>query len=701
MNTHPDSLQTILRPRSIAIIGASDNRNKVGGRPLHYLTRFGYGGRIFPVNPGRSEVQGVRTYPSIDALDETPDLAIVAVAGEEAQRAVMACASRGVGSAIVMSSGFGETGEAGRRDQDRLLASARSAGMRIIGPNAQGVANFELGAVANFSTMFMEVAPADGPVAIISQSGAASVMPYALLRERGIGVRYLAASGNDADVTVSELLGATIQDPEIRLVLLYVETIRDPEVLARAAEAARSRGVAIVALKSGHSARGRQAAQSHTGAMASEDAVVDRFFRRHGIWRVQDIHGLVNAAEVYLKGWKPRGQRLVVLSHSGAVGIMCADTAERVGLPLASFAPETESAIQRIVPAFGSIQNPVDLTAALMNKGEMFGPVLEAIARDAEADLVLIGIPVAGEGYDVPGLARQTAAVAQRTGTSIVVAAPQLPVLQAFSAVGVPTFSNETDAVVALHQFAAHSELLARPPLPPQSPAAPLPRFEGAGILGEAQSLSVLAEAGVSVVPHRLCRTEDEALAALAALTGPVVVKACSAQIPHKSEYGLVHLGVRTADELRQAYASCVDGMARLGVASQGVIVASMVRGRRELALGAKLDPVFGPVVMVGDGGKYIEAMRDFALLLPPFDTDAVREALDGLRVAPLLRGVRGEPPLDVDAYARAAVALGRLMAAADGRIASVDVNPLMLGAAGEGAVAVDALVELTKDEQE
>jgi acyl-CoA synthetase (NDP forming) len=344
-------LNYALDPASIAIIGASDNPHKVGGRPILYLKRYGYRGAIYPVNAARQTVQDLAAYPDIGSVPKAPELAIVAVAGEEAVRAVEACAARGVKVAVVMTSGFGETGEAGRKALDRMLAAATRAGMRLIGPNCQGIANFATGAVANFSTIFHELEGRDGPVAIVSQSGANSQAIYQLVREKGLGVRHVHATGNEADVTVADLAAAVIADPGVRLVLLYMEAIKDPAALARVAEQARSRDLPIVALKAGRSASGQKAASTHTGALATEDRLVDAFFERHAIWRAADPHQLVSAAELYVSGRRPRGKRLVFISNSGASCVMAADYADERGIPLASVPKEK---LKSVLPPFAA-----------------------------------------------------------------------------------------------------------------------------------------------------------------------------------------------------------------------------------------------------------------------------------------------------------------------------------------------------------
>jgi acetate---CoA ligase (ADP-forming) len=692
MPTHA-TLRAALDPRSVAVIGASENPNKIGGRPIHYLGRFGFRGAIYPINPHRAEVQGHKSYPDLASLPEAPELAVVAVPGQAAVDAVAACAERGVKVAIVMASGFGETGAAGRAQEQAMVARARAAGMRLIGPNTQGLANFGTGAIASFSTMFLESPPKDGPVAIVSQSGAMSVVPYGLLRARGIGVRHAHATGNDADVTAAELARAVVEDPAVELLLLYLESIADAAALADVAETARHRGLPVVALKAGRTAAGQQAARSHTGALANEDRVVDAFFRRHAIWRARDMPDLVNAAELYLRGWRPEGRRLVAISNSGASCVMAADIAADLGMPLAALSEPTQRELATVLPGFATVRNPIDITAALLANNRLLGAILPIVGRDPAADLALIAIPVAGVGYDVEAFARDTADFSRSTGKPVAMAIPQPSVAEPFRAAGVPVFADETQAIRALDQLARHWDLLRRPPAAPMPPVAvPMPAGS-ARFLNEVESLALIAQHGIAVVPHRLCRSEAEVREAFRALGPRVAVKVCSAEVPHKSEHGLVALGIDSEDAAAEVFAEQWRKLGALGVARDGVIVATMAAGARECALGARVDPVFGPVVMVGDGGKYVEAMPDVAVLLA-FSREDVIEALARLRIAPLFQGVHGEPPLDAEALADAALKLGALIASAQGRIASIDLNPVMVRPRGSGVVVADALVE-------
>ena len=690
-------VRAAFEPASVAIIGASDQPEKIGGRPIKYMLQHGFAGRILPVNPQRDRVQGLPCWPDVDALPEVPDLAVIAVPGEAAVEAVAACARRGVKLGVVISSGFAETGEAGREAQERMLALARAGGMRLVGPNTQGTVNFSTGAIASFATLIGEVPPAPGPVAIVSQSGAMSVVPYAFLRAEGIGVRHAHATGNECDLTVADFAWAVAGDPEVKLVLLYLESVPDPSALARAAQRAAARGVPMLALKAGVSSRGQAAASSHTGAVATQDKVLDAFLRQNGIVRVLDMRSLVRAARLWIDAARPRGPRVAAISNSGACCVMAADAAERHGLDMQAFAPEVQAALAGVLPTFASGANPVDLTAALLGNSGLFGQVLPLLARADVADSYFISLPMSGKGYDVPRFARDARDFAQATQRPVVVASPLASTRATFEAAGVCCFAHDEDAMAALGELvrgqAVRAEALRLAALEhPLPPAQALP--EGAGHLSEFRSLALVAALGIDVVPHRLCATREELRQAVREVRGPWALKICSAAIPHKTEFGLVRLGISDEAQALAVFDSLLERCAALGMPCDGVLLASMVKGRRELVLGARWDERFGTVVMAGDGGTYVEAMPDVATVVWPFDAQHLRAQLDGLRMAPLWQGVRGEPGLPADALAQAAAALGRWVHAHRGRVASVDINPLQV--AGDGTlVALDALVEL------
>ncbi|MGI4797733.1 MAG: acetate--CoA ligase family protein [Janthinobacterium lividum] len=688
-----NSLTAALNPRSVAIVGASESPDKIGGRCLSYMKRFGFTGAIYPINPSRDVTMGVKTYPSLDALPEPAELVVVCVPGEQAVAAVESCARLGTKIVIIITAGFGEAGEAGRAMEASMVATARAVGMRLIGPNTQGLANSGNGAIPNFSTMFIEAEPEDGPVAIVSQSGGMGSVPFGLLRQMGVGVRHCHSIGNGCDVTVSELAVEVARDPGVKLLLLYLEGVPDPENLGLLGKVARERGLPVLVLKGGRTPAGQIASLSHTGSLAAEDRVVDAFLRHHGLYRVGDVGGLVDAAELYLKGWKSGGRRLVVISNSGTACVLSADAATRHGLPIETLRPETRAELGTILPGFATTTNPVDITAALLSNSRLFGDILPVIARDPGADCFLISVPVAGRGYDVPAFAEDAAAFGRTVGKPLVIVTPQPGVAARFKAQGLPVFRQESEAVAALSQFIAHHELMAAElPAPYVVPAA------GSGVartLNEADSLALLARQGVTVVPHRLCGSADAAVEAFIAFGGaPVAVKGCTGAVTHKTELGLVRLGLGSADAVREAYRDVEAAAMRHGVALDGVLVAGMVGSvRRELIVGAHRDPTFGPVIVVGDGGKYVEALPDSCVLLPGTPRAAMMQALRGLRIFPILAGVRGEAPIDLDEICDLAEAVGRCMTDEAAGISSVDINPVMVLENGRGCVAVDGVV--------
>jgi acyl-CoA synthetase (NDP forming) len=384
---------------------------------------------------------------------------------------------------------------------------------------------------------------------------------------------------------------------------------------------------------------------------------------------------------------------MVAVSNSGATCVMAADLAEELKLELPILAPETTARLAATLPRFATVTNPIDLTAALLTDSTLFGEVLTTVAKDPATDLLFMGMSVAGEGYDVDAFARDAAIVAAGD-KPIVVAAPQDSVAAKFRNAGVPTFANQTEAVRLLAQLVEHVTLMRRPRPKTQPPAGIDVPAGDSQFLSEFESLTWLRESGIATVPCRLCQTIEEARSAAKTLGFPVVLKACSAALPHKSDLGLVIVGVDSEPGLTRAFDCLHDRLHRNNVAADGILIAPFVKGRREMMIGARVDPTFGPVVLVGDGGKYVEALGDFTVLVPPFSVDDVREALMSLRIAPVLRGVRGEPPLDLTPLCDATVRLSQLIAAASPRIASIDINPAMVGAAGEPFAIVDALVE-------
>lgn len=685
------SIGGFFSPRSVAVIGASENPNKVGGRPIYYMKKFGYSGKIFPINPKYSEIQGIKAFPSIQALSETPEAVIIALAGKNAVEAIIECASKGVKTAVVMSSGFAEIGVEGKALQDQVVEIARKHGMRLIGPNSQGIANFRTGAVLNFSTMFMEVDPMDGPIAIISQSGAASVMPYALLREQGYGVRYLASTGNDADLGVAELIVEATRDRSIRLILVYVENVADAVTYKKAAKIANQNNIKIILLKGGVSKRGASAAASHTGALVQKSGALEPFMNGLGIRVVKDLQEMVNAVGLYLQGGKVSHGSTVVMSHSGAVGVMAADIAEKEGLLLAELSAATKNAIGQFLPVFGTVANPLDLTAALMGNAEMFPNVMKTLASDENIDMCLIGVPVAGPGYDIKAMAQAVRQFFTQSGKPIIVTAPQAQVRYEFMKVGIPTFAYERDAISALVKYSNHMQLTVKDP---DLVEENLDSIAYMGLLSEADSLALLEKYGIPVVSHIAVSTAEEARSFADKIGYPVVIKGCASEVSHKSEHGLVRLGINSSTAAREAAEDCLQKLRRIEVDNPQIIVGKQLKGEFEFLLGASIDPIFGPLVMIGEGGVLAELRSDVAVLTVPFTHAEALKAIHTLRISPVLSGARGGPELDVEALADTAVRLGKFASSCRNSLVSVDLNPVMVMPKGKGVVAVDAVIE-------
>ena len=701
------NLAAALNPKSIAIVGASENADKIGGRCLSYLQKFGFKGGIYPINPTRELTQGVKTYASLDALPEPPEVAVICVPGQQAVAAVEQCCRLGTKVAVIVTAGFAEASEEGRALERAMVERARESGLRLVGPNTQGLANFSTGAIANFSTMFIETEPEDGSVAIVSQSGGMASVPFGLLREKGIGVRHCHSIGNQCDVTVSELAVEVAGDPGVSLLLLYLEGIPDPERLVELGAVARARELPVLVLKSGRTPAGQIASRSHTGSLATEDRVVDAFLRHHGLFRVEDVGGLVDAAELYLKGWRPGGRRLVVISNSGTACVLSADAATNNKLRIEPLQAGTQAELGTILPSFATTTNPVDITAALLTNSRLFGDILPVIARDPGADCFLISVPVAGRGYDVEAFATDAATFDRTVGKPLVIVAPQPRVAARFRANGLPVFVQESEAIAALNQFISHHELIARVWQEPAESRALSLRAgslragslradsgQEATTLNEAASLNLLRSYGVPVVPHRLCSSEQEALAEAGRLGGAVVLKGCSSQVAHKSELGLVCLGLKDEAGIRAAYRRIAAEADRHGVRLDGVIVAAMMSGiQRELIVGAHHDPTLGPVIALGDGGKYVEYLSDTCLILPGASRQEIKRALAELRIAPLLGGVRGEEPIDVDALCDLVQSVARCITDPARGIRSLDVNPVLALDGQRGCVAADGVV--------
>ena len=695
-------LSAVFRPRAIAVVGASDDPVKIGGRPLAFLLRHGYAGRVYPVNPSRATVQGLPAFPSLGAIPDAVDLAVVVVPAERVEESLESAAAKGVRAAIVFSSGFAEVGEAGRAAQARLRALAARTGLRIIGPNCQGFAHLPSRLVATFASPFLDAALATGPIAMVSQSGAMAGMLYEMARAAGLGLNYWVSTGNEADVQAAEILAEVVEDPDTRVACTYLEDVKDAGRLREALARAHRRGVPVFVLKSGRSAAGRRAASSHTGALAGEDAVYDAVFADWGAIRCADPAELLALPQAFLH-YRAAGSRVAILSNSGGLGVLSVDLCADLGLAPAEFTADTTAILRAALPDFAAAANPVDLTAQMLTNPGMLNRVLPALEADPGVDVIVFQIALLGAATDLGRLVADVASVARSTAKVVAVSCPQRPVVDAFRAAGVLAFEDPSVALRSLaclaRTTARRPRWLARAGAAPPPPLAPPPRPAGraSGFLNEWESQRLLAPYGLPLVDTVFVSAAAAAPDAADQVGYPVVLKVCAAGLPHKSDVGGVALGLPdragVADACRRITAEVA---ARApGVPIEGFVLQRQARGVVELALGVKVDPVFGPVVLVGSGGVLIEVLRDFRLLLPPIDAVAAQEALRALRIGALWDGLRGSAPLDLPATIALLTRLGEAARSLASVVREIDLNPVLVGRLGEGVSVLDALVRI------
>lgn len=472
----PAQLDSMLRPRSVAVVGASDNPNKVGGRPLVYLREQGFRGPVYPVNPRSRSIQGLRSYASLADLPEVPDAVVLCVGADQVEEQLALCARLKVPNAVLFASSYAEVGADGRQRQERLHSLCRDGAVRLLGPNSIGVASFDSGAILSFASIYTDHVPQDGPVAIVSQSGAFGVSAYALLRQAGWGVRCVAATGNEADLDTADFVDALARSPGVRLILLYVENVSDPARMAAALDTASARGVRVVSVRAGSSPDGRRSAEFHTGSPGAADPSLDALFARHGCRTVAGLAELVQTVPLYLgaqrKGAvKPPRPRLALVSNSGASCVLAADHANALGMPLADLATASREAIAAMLPDFSLNRNPLDLTAMLLTDPGLLGRVVQAALNDSQVDALALGLlAIGGPSYDVPRFVRETALAQRDTGKPVVVYSPHSHVRDAFASGGLAVFEGESAALLALRDFHIHSATLA--PAPTSDPAS-------------------------------------------------------------------------------------------------------------------------------------------------------------------------------------------------------------------------------------
>jgi acyl-CoA synthetase (NDP forming) len=689
------ALDALVRPRSVAVVGASDDATRIGGRPIAYMQKQGFAGTILPVNPNRATVQGLAAFNSVAALPQAPDVAIVAVPGESAVQAVDDLGAKGCRAAVVFTAGFAEVDEAGAAMQDRLVAAARRHGMRLLGPNCLGLFNASINFYPIFSLSFEQGWPLRGNVGIASQSGAYGTHVFAVSRMRGIGTPVCITTGNEADVSLGEAIGWMAQAPEVEVICAYAEGIRESARFTAALDLARRNRKPVVLMKVGRSELGGHAAKSHTASIAGDDAVTQAVLDEFGVVRASTTEQMLDIAYAATKRIYPVGNSLGVITVSGGAGVLISDAADAAGVPMPPL-PEASQAHLRSLISFCAPRNPVDCTAQAVNQSELFPQFIETTAAAGYGSMMIFLTQTAGSTTLSPKLrpymkaARET--YADRLWVLCGIAPPEK--VREYESDGFLVFEDPTRAVGVIEAMGRYGAAFAAPApddivvsdvkLPATTPS-------------EAEGKRILARAGIPAVPEKACASADEAVAAADAFGYPVVAKILSPDILHKSEIGGVLLDLADADAVRAAHALLLARAAERapGARIEGVLIARQIKGAVEMALGIARDPVFGPVAMVGLGGVFIEILKDVSFRRCPFGEDEAERMIRSLKGFPLLDGARGRPKADMKALAGALAALSRFAAGADDRLLSVDVNPLLVLPEGQGAFAADAVIEV------
>jgi acetyl coenzyme A synthetase (ADP forming)-like protein len=690
------SVERLLRPRTIAVVGAGRRAGAIGHEIFRNLITGEFAGAVYPVHPSGEPVAGVKSYPTILAVPDDVDVAVVVVPAGRAEQVVEECAAKGVKGIVVISAGFAEMGRGGETQQADLVRLARGAGMRMVGPNCMGIIN--TAPDVSMNATFAPIPPKRGTVGFASQSGGLGIAVLAEAHRRDMGLSTFVSMGNKADVSSNDLIQYWEKDPDTNVILLYLESFGNPRRFARIARQA-SRTKPVVAVKAGRTHAGRRAATSHTAALASPDSAVDALFAQAGVIRVDTMEEFFDVAQVLSSQPVPSGRRVAIIGNAGGPGILAADACDAAGLEVPELSPPTQEALRAFLPAAAAVQNPVDMVAS-------------ASAADYERT---IRLALADPGIDallvtfVPTLVTAPGEVASAVAAATTDAAK--PVAATFVGMSVsplgdtgsrvPSFSFPEPAVRALARACRYGEWRQKDPgAPPRFPdldmaaaravvrraldAEPEGRW-----LAPHDAAELLRAYGVPVIAAEAASTPDEAVAAAGRIGFPVALKAGAADILHKTELGGVKLGLASGDEVRAAFSEM---WTSLGESMGGVVVQAMAEPGAEVIVGVVHDRSFGPLVMFGTGGTTVELFGDRAFRILPLTRADASELVRGVRGSPLLFGFRGAAVADVDGVEDLLLRVARL---ADDfpELAEMDLNPVI--ASPKGVVAVDAKVRV------
>jgi acetate---CoA ligase (ADP-forming) len=695
------ALEHVLVPRSIAVIGASRTRGTIGAELFHNLLEGGFNGPVYPVNPSAPVVQSVVAYPTVLDIEGPVDLAVIAVPAIRVVETARQCSAKGVKSLVVISSGFAESGGEGISRQADLLAVCRQAGMRLVGPNCMGVIN--TAPDVSMNATFGPATPPRGRVGFMSQSGALGLAVIDYAKTLGLGLSWFISAGNKADLSGNDLLQYAETDSRTDLVLLYLESFGNPRKFARIARRV-GRTKPIIAVKSGRSTAGARATSSHTGALLSaSDATVDALFRQAGVIRTDTLAELFDVAALMSSQPAPAGKRVAIITNGGGPGILCADACEAEGLIVPPLPDDVVAGLRQLLPLQASVWNPIDMIAAA--SADDYRRVIQTVAASDSIDAIVVIFipPLVTKPGDVARAIRDAAEALPRPIplVSVFMSAHGVPDELKSETVSVPSYQFPEDAARALAQSAVYGEWRRRP----EGTVRDFPNVrpdEAAGIISSVlatgarwltaeESQRLLTYYGIPFAPARFVSTPEEVAAAGRELGGPLVLKAISPSLLHKSDAGGVRLGLST-DDVEAAATGMMRQIAGLGHELDGFQVQAMVTAGVEMLVGVVHDPLFGPVLACGAGGTTAELLKDIAVRITPLSDLDAREMVRSLKTFPLLDGFRGAAKADVAALEDVMLRVSALVEG-HAEIGELDCNPVMV--TESGAVVVDARVRL------
>ncbi len=690
-------LDLFLNPRSIAVIGASDDPTRIGGRTLFNILQGQFAGPIFPINPGRDVVQGVPAYRSMSAVPQDVDCAIIALPAELVLDAVEQCAAKNVRALVIFSAGFNEAGDEGVERQHQLDAIIARTGMRVIGPNCLGTFNSRNGAWCSFTSLFQE--RVDGPaLGMISQSGGSAAHILKLAQARGLSVGTFITTGNEADIEFGDGLLALANDPQTSVIVAYIEGVRSSASLLAGLETARRARKPVLMLKVGRTSAGAQAAASHTASMAGEDRVYDAIFRSYGVHRAHSTEELLDIAQAALAvPALPRGNRIGAVTISGGMGAQIADAASDAGLTFPTPDSATQAHLKSLCPP-GSPLNPVDITAQLSTDPHLLAASMRALLETGSYDAILAFF---GVYANVPALSevflgdlRQLRADFPQIPMIVSIVCPETEASR-YQEAGYLIFEEPARAVHAISALQKLSDAFDRPTLVRPS-LDNIPQITANCAFNEASAKALLSEQGVPSPAEIVVVSKTDVAAKAATMRMPVALKIVSADILHKTEVGGVRLNIADAASAQEEASAMLDRVtsAMPHAKIDGFLLSEMAPAGPEIIVGTRCDPLFGPLVMVGLGGVTAELFHDVAIQLAPIDKNSAEQMLRSLKCWPLLDGWRGGPKADVAAAATAIAAVSALAAANAQTINTIEINPLRLGTTGHGVLALDAVIE-------